>query len=51
MKKDNKKSNIKLYDYIKDPNRKIVEEETTIYEVDNECIIKNTYYKTCKNDR
>ncbi len=49
MKKDNKKPNIKLYDYIKDSNRKIVEEETTIYEVDNECILKNTYKKYKKD--
>lgn len=42
MKKREKPNmNIKLYDYKKDSNRKIVEEETTIYEVDNECILRN----------
>lgn len=30
----------RLYKY-KDSNRKIIEEPTTIYEVDNECILKN----------
>ena len=31
----------KLYYYKKDPLRKIIEEPTTIYEVDNECILRN----------
>ena len=31
----------KLYNYKIDSSRKIVEESTTIYEVDNECILKN----------
>lgn len=35
------KSNRKLYYYKKDSSRKIIEEPTTIYEVDNDCILKN----------
>ena len=35
------KSNRKLYYYKKDLSRKIIEEPTTIYEVDNECILRN----------
>lgn len=31
----------RLYNYKRDSSRKIVEEPTTIYEVDNECIQKN----------
>lgn len=31
----------RLYYYKKDPLRKIIEEPTTIYEVDNECILRN----------
>lgn len=43
---------LKLYNYTKDSNRKIVEEENTIYEVDNQCIVKNrTNNKTVKNKK
>lgn len=39
---DNKYINqMKLYKYTKDSDRKIIEEENTIYEVDNECIVRN----------
>lgn len=34
-------SDRKLYYYKKDSSRKIIEEPTTIYEVDNECILRN----------